>query len=215
MVRYPDRIRYDSRMRLSPFRFVGGQLVADFVNTVDWGEPGVAIEGERLPTPEAWRAWLEAAGVVSAAQARRLPVEGRSADRALKQVHATRALMHRILTALARGRAVSPDDRAALARLASGAASRRRLEVGASGAEWRWEVDPGRPERWLDPVVWDAADLLAGRDRARIRACDGPRCGWVFVDRSRNGRRRWCAMDMCGSRAKARAYYARTRRGDR
>ncbi len=202
-------------MTVSRFRFVGGQLVADFVNTVDWGEPGVPFESERLAAPEGWRAWLEAAGVVSVAGARRLVVEGRSAERALKQVHATRALMHRILTALGRGRVLAPDDRAALARLAAGAASRRRLEVRASGAEWRWEPDPGRPERWLHPVVWDAADLLAGPDRARIRVCDGPRCGWVFVDRSRNGRRRWCAMDLCGSRAKARAYYARTRRGNR
>ena len=202
-------------MNASRFRFVGDRLVADFVNTVDWGEPGVTLESERLPTPEAWRAWLEAADLASGAAARRILVEGRAAERGLRVVHATRALLHRILTALALGRTVTVEDRSALARLAAGAAGRRRLTVGPGSASWRWDPDPGRPERWLDPVVWDAADLLAGADRGRIRACPGPRCGWVFVDRSRNGRRRWCAMDLCGSRAKARAYYARTRKAAR
>ena len=32
-------------------------------------------------------------------------------------------------------------------------------------------------------------------------------CGWLFLDGSRGKRRRWCDMNDCGSRAKARRYY--------
>ncbi|WP_205669150.1 CGNR zinc finger domain-containing protein [Amycolatopsis suaedae] len=35
----------------------------------------------------------------------------------------------------------------------------------------------------------------------RIRACG--RCGWLFLDSSRGGRRRWCSMSTCGNREKA------------
>ncbi|WP_352849024.1 CGNR zinc finger domain-containing protein [Mesorhizobium sp. M0199] len=36
--------------------------------------------------------------------------------------------------------------------------------------------------------------------RARLRVC--PRCGWLFVDISRGGKRRWCNMRVCGNREK-------------
>lgn len=45
----------------------------------------------------------------------------------------------------------------------------------------------------------------------RLKACPGPDCEWVFVDRSRNGSRRWCQMSACGNRAKASAFRARQR----
>jgi predicted RNA-binding Zn ribbon-like protein len=45
----------------------------------------------------------------------------------------------------------------------------------------------------------------------RVKACPGPECAWVFIDRSRNGSRRWCDMAGCGNRAKGAAFRARTR----
>jgi predicted RNA-binding Zn ribbon-like protein len=45
----------------------------------------------------------------------------------------------------------------------------------------------------------------------RLKACPGDRCGWAFYDRSRNHSRTWCAMSVCGNRAKARSYRARQR----
>ena len=35
----------------------------------------------------------------------------------------------------------------------------------------------------------------------RVRGCG--RCGWLFLDSSRGGRRRWCSMSTCGNREKA------------
>jgi predicted RNA-binding Zn ribbon-like protein len=48
-------------------------------------------------------------------------------------------------------------------------------------------------------------------DGERLRRCDGARCTRLFVDRSRDGRRRWCEMKGCGDRAKAAAYRQRRR----
>jgi predicted RNA-binding Zn ribbon-like protein len=44
---------------------------------------------------------------------------------------------------------------------------------------------------------------------ARLKACRGDDCRWVFIDGSRNSSRRWCAMAECGNRAKVAAYRAR------
>jgi len=52
--------------------------------------------------------------------------------------------------------------------------------------------------------------LVALQDRrARLRLCGNERCGWVFVDRSANGRRRWCDPRACGNRMKVRRFRAR------
>ncbi|GAA2618639.1 CGNR zinc finger domain-containing protein [Streptomyces axinellae] len=46
----------------------------------------------------------------------------------------------------------------------------------------------------------------------RLKACEARDCVWVYYDRSPAGRRRWCDMAVCGSRAKMRAYRARRAR---
>ncbi len=45
----------------------------------------------------------------------------------------------------------------------------------------------------------------------RLKTCPNDRCRWLFYDQSRNGSRIWCAMDVCGSRAKMRTYRSRRR----
>lgn len=62
----------------------------------------------------------------------------------------------------------------------------------------------------LVPALLDALDLA--RDGiSRVRECAAPDCTYIYADTSRNGSRRWCAMERCGSRAKAHAYYSRHR----
>jgi predicted RNA-binding Zn ribbon-like protein len=43
----------------------------------------------------------------------------------------------------------------------------------------------------------------------RLKTCRNPACRWAFHDNTRNRSGVWCDMAACGSRAKARAYYAR------
>ena len=43
----------------------------------------------------------------------------------------------------------------------------------------------------------------------RLKACRNEGCLWAFYDGSRNRSGSWCTMDVCGSRAKMRAYRQR------
>lgn len=40
----------------------------------------------------------------------------------------------------------------------------------------------------------------------RLKACRNEGCLWAFYDHSKNRSGSWCTMDVCGSRAKMRAY---------
>jgi predicted RNA-binding Zn ribbon-like protein len=74
-----------------------------------------------------------------------------------------------------------------------------------------------RVRRWdsadelLYPVAEAAADLICSVDFRLIRACEGPVCSLVFLDRTKAHGRRWCSMAVCGNRAKAAAHRARNR----
>jgi len=74
----------------------------------------------------------------------------------------------------------------------------------------RLTADTGTP--WLDPVVESVAVSVATGDWKRLKLCAAPDCRWAFYDTSRNGRGRWCDMEVCGNRHKTRTYRERRQR---
>ncbi|MFI9153718.1 CGNR zinc finger domain-containing protein [Streptomyces sp. NPDC053367] len=63
--------------------------------------------------------------------------------------------------------------------------------------------------RLLATLALDAIELFSGPYADRVRECGAHDCYLLFVDTSRPGRRRWCAMEHCGNREKVRAHRAR------
>jgi len=55
--------------------------------------------------------------------------------------------------------------------------------------------------------------VLQTADLSRVRRCPPSEggCGWLFLDQSRNGSRRWCRMADCGTAAKSRRLTERRR----
>jgi predicted RNA-binding Zn ribbon-like protein len=84
------------------------------------------------------------------------------------------------------------------------------------------QLDPGaRPDfvagrRDLDGALGAIATIVAVAQLdgswTRLKACRGNHCGWAFYDHSRNQGSSWCAMSVCGQRAKARTYRSRRRK---
>lgn len=65
------------------------------------------------------------------------------------------------------------------------------------------------PESLLQPIAEALAILLTDEDFSHIKACEGPTCTLLFVDRTRGHTRRWCSMEICGNRAKQAAHRSR------
>ncbi len=55
-------------------------------------------------------------------------------------------------------------------------------------------------------VVAAVADLLADRENLRIKTCGGFDCDWLFIDRTKAGRRQWCDTRTCGNVARVRRF---------
>jgi predicted RNA-binding Zn ribbon-like protein len=206
----PARAAAPSPHSPPPFAFVGGDPSLDLLNTVDWTAAG--LRDERLPTYDRFARWAEAAGVVGRGAGGRLRRAARRHPRraaeALARVHQFRGALHRVVAALAtRSRAPVPVE--PLNRYLAEALDHLELSGGPAHARLGWRDLDRDLLGPLHPVVWSAARLLDSAEADRIRVCGGPDCGWAYVDRSRNGLRRWCAMETCGTRAKSRRRAAR------
>jgi predicted RNA-binding Zn ribbon-like protein len=80
---------------------------------------------------------------------------------------------------------------------------------GASGLAWRRQRRWQSPESLLLPLARSLADLVCTEDFTYVKACEGPDCTLLFVDRTRSRARRWCSMVACGNRAKQAAHRKR------
>lgn len=58
----------------------------------------------------------------------------------------------------------------------------------------------------LPRIAAACAQLVCEADFHLVRNCEGATCTMLFLDVSKNHKRRWCAMEVCGNRAKAAAH---------
>jgi predicted RNA-binding Zn ribbon-like protein len=168
------------------FRIVGGHLALDLVNTVAPREPG----GEDfIATPATLAEWAGRVGLGPVG-----PV-GRAAHGAALEI---REATYEVLTS------GSPAAAAVLQQHWAEAAGRARLVPDGPGA--RLDIGASGAMAIPDRLAEAAIDLLTRADLSRLKACPQDRggCGWLFLDRSRNGSRQWCTMEDCGTHAKSR-----------
>jgi predicted RNA-binding Zn ribbon-like protein len=169
-------------------------LVRSFVNTLEWfgTERGV----EELDSPRALSAWLRDHGF--AVEDEPSPEDLASA---LEFREAVRALL------LANNGAELAGEAIAVLRAAAEDGPIRVYLDDAGGAR---EGPLGSGIAALFAAVLAAiARAQAIGSWERLKACAADDCQWAFYDTSRNRSRTWCSMEVCGNRAKTRAYRAR------
>ena len=189
-------------------RLVGGSLALDFVNSRS-GPAGGAPDDDALTGYADVLAWGRYAGSLSEAEVAALRRLGREdpdgAEAAFRRCLQIRECLDEVFRALATG---GSPSRRALAELRDhelDALGTAELEVGR-GYAWSWRRDRAflRPVR---PAVHAAVELLTAGELDRIKGCGT--CRFLFLDESRNGSRRWCSMEDCGTAEKIRRYVAR------
>jgi predicted RNA-binding Zn ribbon-like protein len=192
---------------------VGGHTALDLVNTCGRRDPE-----EYLPGPAALLAWAGRAGVVDDAEAAVVggawEARPRAARAALTEVRELREAVHAVLLGVI---GLGPVSQPALDLVHTRwvAAAGRSSLVLHPGAVPPVRVAVGTVAALLIPdrLAEAAVELLRTADPARLRRCPTQEggCGWLFLDRSRNGSRRWCRMADCGTEVKSRRLTERRR----
>lgn len=194
------------------YDFDAGNLSLDFANTMDWH--GSQKPRENLKSYSDLVSWGRQAGLISPKFATRLlsyadenPGEAAHAYGFAIQV---REAIYRIFSQRYAGKPIPADDLALLNSVVSEAMANLQLTAVNGEIHWDWTDKIGNSNLILWPVARAAAELLTSEKVARVRECEDDRgCGYLFIDQTKNHSRRWCSMESCGNRAKARRHYSR------
>jgi len=195
---------------INDISLLGGHLALDFVNTVDsrgerWGP-------ELLKSYHDLATWARRLGVIGEqeyavllAKATKSPAQ---AQKELLHARDLREALYRIFLTESYATSSGEEDLALLNKVVQRLQAQRTLTSTAGMIEWRY-LTGEHLDAIANRVGWSAAELLTSRhERRPIRACQGPNCGWLFLDQSRNGHRRWCSDKTCGSHARVRKFRA-------
>ncbi|GAA4464998.1 CGNR zinc finger domain-containing protein [Phytohabitans houttuyneae] len=178
------------------FWFDAGAVCLDFAHT---GGEGQYAKFESLHEPADLAEWL---GQPPLGAVMTVPVT--AAD--LAAAKTLRQAIWEAAHARAAGRPLPAGALAAINRSAT--AAPLVPELAADGATAGW-APPVEVTQVLSTLAREMIELLSGPLSGRIRECASDNCPMVFVDSSRPGARRWCAMERCGNRHKLRALRAR------
>ena len=171
---------------------IGGNLALDFANTRTWR--GTPREIDHFADAGRILHWAREAGLVDAA----FSVRPGAAEDFTAGVRRLRDAIDSACAAIASGGPPGPD---ALSTIRD-AATRTMASADLAGAPLQLSFKGA--DHILGPVAWAAIDLLRGGELDRLKQCPADDCHWLFLDRSKNGSRRWCEMSTCGDRAKKR-----------
>ncbi|MEO7370151.1 MAG: ABATE domain-containing protein, partial [Ilumatobacteraceae bacterium] len=182
-----------------PFEFTGKHVVADFVNTVN-RRPDFTRDD--LTEPADLAEWAVAAGL-STEEGRVKCSDGDAAQ--FRAAIALRETLYRVFGPIAAGDAPDLAAMAHLSRRGAQALRSAQWTCSQTGFRPQWELDS--LDGICDVLADEASALLRSTTVGRVGACAG--CGWLFVDVSRAGARRWCSMNVCGVRDKMHRYHRR------
>ena len=191
------------------FEFVAGNLALDFANTVH--SHGLPDPRDDLKTCSDLVAWGVQAGVWAERDRQLLVRKARSQAGAahLRRSRQLREMIYHLFVGIAGSGKLAPETLAAFNACVRDAMT--QASVHKSGTQYQLGCRPEAAplDRLRFEVVRSALELLTSARLERVRQCSGETCSWLFLDTSRNGKRRWCDMQYCGNRAKIRRFRQR------
>ena len=203
----------NSETAAKDLKLAGGQLCLGFINTVD--EHASDHPQEYLTSYAEVVAWSKHTSAITEDEGQHLLTEAAQrqaeAAAALEAAITFREALYRIFLAVLTDKMPTNTDLAVFNAERAQALAHSEIAATADGFTWRWNRNEDDLGWLLWPVALSAADLLLSPDLKQIKECGGPGCGWLFLDTSKNHMRRWCTMEGCGNRAKARGHYQRKR----
>jgi predicted RNA-binding Zn ribbon-like protein len=168
------------------------ELVREFVNTVDFEG-----EEEELASPAGLARWLRAHDL--------LEPDAEVGEKDLQRALAVREALRAQLKA----NNGSERDPAAVTTLHE-AANRAEIALNFDGTGAS-RLEPRTPG--TDGAIGRLLTIVHEAEREgiwpRLKACPWHTCHWAFYDNTKNASGVWCTMEVCGNRAKAKAYRER------
>ena len=169
---------------------IAGDIALDLANTLAWR--GTARETDPLMSADDIVTWAKEADLVD----RSFDVAADENEILLKRTLTLRSAIGAAGAAIAHGK----DAPASALNVIRDLAANALLGAEVSGAPATLKFTG--IDKIIGAIAWSALDLIRGDELSRLKQCPPDDCRWLFIDRTKNGSRRWCDMATCGNRAK-------------
>ena len=187
-------------------------LCCNFVNTV-YAWRGVNLN-EYLKTYDDFIAWCRKLDVCDPSYLDELSEQAKlhpqKATNALHEIKKVRQLLYNFISAIAAG---EQETYKALLNelnpLLMKSLNKQQIVFKNEAFQPEFQLDATALDSPLHVVLKSLYDVLIQADLSRIKEC--PKCGWVFLDETKNGRRRWCSPTECGTQDKMLRYNQKKR----
>jgi predicted RNA-binding Zn ribbon-like protein len=194
-----------------PLDLVGGLPCLNFANTA--GGHTKIREVERIPTYQDVVNWALFAEIVNASEARGITQAAKAkpglAERQVEAMHVFREALHRTVAAISGGQPIAAKDFAKIRAVITEAMG--IAEIARKEESFLWTADVATPGLGtvLNRVALSAHDMLTREKPSQLRICE--RCTWLFIDRTKNQKRRFCRQDACGAKSRSERFYEKHR----
>jgi predicted RNA-binding Zn ribbon-like protein len=198
-------------LNASNFKLLGGVPCLDFVNTKNWhaDEKPYDFFGSYSGLLQ----WSLQLALITPSQAEQLfnlaEQQTQRAQTVLEQTQQLRKTIYDLFFDIANGQELSDIELDRFNSAWRKSLASMQVRPIQKTFRWEWMGSDNTLDSMLWPVLHSAAELLISEKLNRVRNCEG--CGWLFLDTTKGGRRRWCDMSICGNRAKSKRHYARVR----
>ncbi len=203
-----------AKRRPPQFDLIGGSVPLDFINTYD--DRFSDHPKELLKSYADLARFAEDTRILDPAEANHLAQLSQHSPREAEcVVHAAielREASFAVIWAMVTKKPVPRPALDTLNKYAQQAAQHSSLVQVNGKFSWRFEDAANDLEAPVWPIARAAAELLASDHLEFVHACASETCQWLFLDVSKNHRRRWCDMTRCGNREKVRNFYARQKK---
>jgi predicted RNA-binding Zn ribbon-like protein len=187
----------------------GGCVVFDFTNTI--GSRKENPQRDYMKTYSDFLEWVKRQSILPSERFDALSVlTKRDQDKtnaAFKKIIETREVLYSLFSPLATNEKPKKETVDRFNTLLQESFSSIRMNIGNNKNEVNFTDGSNSCLEPLHIVLKSAFDVLTQEDATRIKEC--PSCGWLFLDKTKNKKRRWCNMLDCGSKDKASRYYHR------
>lgn len=196
----------------SMFYWIGNHLCLDFINTQLMGKDSQPVD--LLEGFSDLIDWMVEAQVLDKAQAKDVINkwgEEPEAQQVLEQARRFRAILRESMERIKKQKTITQSALDEINKWAAIHTGSTELVRTRNGFTERFRLELTEPLHLISLIAKSASGLLCHADLSLIKRCENSRCVLYFFDTTKNHRRRWCSMKICGNRMKVAAFYQRQR----
>lgn len=184
------------KINLEPEKFyvIGNNLALDFINTINHDL-----------TLENLLSWAVAVNLVKASEAQ--DFSGKWNEAQMPEISLFRERLRETVINLVNKKKLSSEEINWINRILREKGGYSELSVTGEGFSKSIKIVLSEPNKILIPITESFVDLICYGQLDFLRKCERTECILYFYDTTKNHKRRWCSMAICGNRAKAAKFY--------